>query len=73
VQIPDPSEPGKTYSVADYIVWGATNAKLAAGSSAVAAGNTDPAMLARAVSEAQAGATAQAIADRLTVTVKEDK
>ncbi|MDP9185214.1 MAG: hypothetical protein M3O29_06060 [Actinomycetota bacterium] len=70
VQLPDPSEPGKTYTLADYIVWGATNAKNAAGAAGVAAGNTSPEALAKAVSEAQTGATAQAIADQLQISVK---
>ena len=71
VQLPDPSEPGATYSLADYIVWGATNAKHAAGAAGVAAGNTSPEALAKAVTDAQGGATAQAIAAQLQISVKE--
>ena len=71
VQLPDPTDPGKTYSVADFIVWSATNAKISAGAAGVAASNTDPTALARAVTEGAASVDAQAIADKLTVTVKE--
>lgn len=70
VQLPDPSEPGKTYSVADFIVWSATNAKVAAGSAAVAASNTDPAALGKAVAAAAGAITAEDVAAQLVVTVK---
>lgn len=70
VELPDPTDPGKTYPLATWIVWGATNAKLAAGASATAASNTGPAALAEAITDAQTGATAQAVADLLAVTVR---
>lgn len=69
-KIPDPSDPGKSYSIADYIVWGATNAKAAAGSSGVAAGNTSPEALAKAITDGAARVDAQALADQLQINVK---
>lgn len=71
VQLPDPSEPGKTYSLADFVVWSATNAKIAAGAAGVAASNTSPAVIAAAVADGAASVDAQAIADKLQVSLKE--
>lgn len=68
-RIPDPTDPKKSYTIADYIVWSATNAKVAAGNAAKAMQNTAPEALAAAVSEAQSSVTAADIADQLQVNI----
>lgn len=68
-RIPDPTDPKKSYSIADYIVWAATNAKVAAGSAGKAAQNTSAEALAAAVSEAQSSVTAKSVAKQLQVNI----
>lgn len=66
-RLPDPSDPKQSYSIADYIVWGATNAKTAAGSAAQSTRNTSPAALAAALAAAIT-ATDAAAGDAATAT-----
>lgn len=70
-RIADPSDPKKSYTIADYIVGGATNAKYAAGNSGKALENTAPEALAKAVREGAAAVSASDIADQLSITIKE--
>lgn len=60
----DPSEPGKFYKFADFVVWGATNAKAAAGA-AGKQGELDPKLLAEAFAVASTGVTAEKVAELL--------
>lgn len=71
-RIADPSDPKKTYTIADYIVGGATNAKYAAGNSGKALENTSPEALAKAVREGAAAVSASDIADQLSITIKQE-
>lgn len=65
----DPTDPEKSYTVAEFIVWGATNAKHAAGASAQALHNISPEVLAAALGAAQANVSAADVAALLDVSV----
>lgn len=65
----DPSEPGKFYKFADFVVWGATNAKLAAGNSGKPVQSIDPVLLAEAMAQASTSVTAEKVAELLQVNV----
>lgn len=66
-RLPDPNDPERQYSLADWIVYG----NLKAGGAHQVVSELTPEVIAAAVAKASAGVDAQAIADRLTVTVKE--
>lgn len=66
-QLPDPNETGRSYSLAEWIVYG----NLKAGGAQQVASSLTPELIAAAVAKASSGVDAQAIADRLQVTVKE--
>lgn len=68
-RIPDPTDRSKSYTIADYIVWAATNAKTAAGAASKALENSDPEALAQAVATAQSGITAKSVAERLQINI----
>lgn len=61
----DPSEPGKFYKFADFVVWGATNAKIAAGAAGREPQSIDPEILAEAFAQASAGLTAGKVAEKV--------
>jgi len=68
-RLPDPQNPDRSYSLAEWIVYG----NLKAGGAQQIASNLTPDLIAAAVAKASSGVDAQAIADRLQVTVKEGK
>lgn len=69
-ELADPDDPKTSYPLATWIVWGATNAKHAAGNAATAAQRTDPTTLARTVHDAAANLVAGDLAAHLQVTAK---